>query len=115
MFQFDQDKALVGDVDRIQQVLLNLLSNARKFVPKQQGLILVKAELSEWDSKVFLRVSIKDNGPGISQEDLKKLFKPFSKLASTSQLNPNGSGLGLYNCKLICTSLGGDITIESQL
>jgi DNA topoisomerase VI subunit B len=71
--------------------------------------------LPEWDDKIFLRVCVKDNGPGISQGDLQKLFKPFSKLSSTSQLNPNGSGLGLYNCKLICTSLGGDITIESEL
>jgi signal transduction histidine kinase len=56
-------------VDRIQQVLLNLLSNSRKFVPKQLGMILIDVDLPEWDGKTFLRVSVKDNGPGISAED----------------------------------------------
>jgi signal transduction histidine kinase len=61
------------------------------------------------DGKSFLQISVFDNGPGISPADKSKLFKPFSKLAAHSHLNPNGSGLGLSICKLICQSLGGDI------
>ena len=52
-----------------------------------------------------------DNGPGISENDIKKLFKPFSTLADNSKLNPNGNGLGLNICKMICKNLGGDINV----
>ena len=55
-----------------------------------------------------------DNGPGIKPGDEAKLFKPFSKLADDKNLNPNGSGLGLNICKLICRNLGGDIKLESS-
>ena len=57
---------------------------------------------------------MRDNGPGISSEDQRKLFKPFSKLKANKELNPNGNGLGLNICKLICKNLGGDIDVESD-
>jgi hypothetical protein len=62
-----------------------------------------------------LRISVTDNGPGISEEDQTKLFRPFSKLQTHRALNPNGSGLGLHICKLISQILDGDIEVKSEV
>ena len=83
-------------------MLLNLVSNARKFVPKNRGVIKFESSLEEVNENVFFKISVIDNGPGISPGDIPKLFKPFSKLEDSKKLNPNGSGLGLNICKLIC-------------
>ena len=53
----------------------------------------------------MMEVSVTDNGPGITAIDQKKLFKPFSKLSRNEELNPNGIGLGLNICKMICMNL----------
>lgn len=94
-------------------MLLNLVSNARKFVAKMEGLIKVQAESYEDGGSLFLRFKVFDNGPGIAEADQGKLFKPFSRIDTNKDLNPNGDGLGLYICRLICNNLGGDIKCES--
>lgn len=107
------DQSFMGDADRIQQVLLNLVSNARKYVPKNGGKIQIETELIETNEDKIIKINVIDNGPGISDEDKHKLFKPFSKLSANSDLNPYGNGLGLNICKMICKSLGGDINVTS--
>jgi signal transduction histidine kinase len=69
-------------------------------VPKSKGLIKVETNLIKTieDDLEMLEISVIDNGPGISTEDQLKLFKPFSKLDSNKELNPNGNGLGLNIC-----------------
>ena len=112
---FAEDRLLVGDAGRIQQVLLNLLSNARKYVPKNtSGKIKINSMITQNDGKLNLTISVIDNGPGISAEDQQKLFEPFCKLEANSDCNPNGIGLGLSICKLICESLGGNIMFNSD-
>lgn len=101
----------VGDIQRIQRVLVNLTSNARFFVPKVDGLIQIKTTVAEADGANFLKISVTDNGLGVSKENRKKLFSPFSK----QHLNPNSSGISLNICKLICNCLGGDITVDKEL
>ena len=59
-------------------------------------------------------MTVANNGSGISEEDQNKLFKPFSKLKDTKKINPNGNGLGLNICKMLCRKLGGDITVSSR-
>lgn len=83
-------------------------------MPKVDGIIKIQISNLFRDGKSFLQISVYDNGPGISPDDKIKLFKPFSKLAAHSHLNPNGNGLGLSICKLICRSLGGDIVVHSD-
>jgi signal transduction histidine kinase len=82
-------------------VLLNLTSNAAKFVSKNDGKIRISANL-------------RNDGTGISDEDQQKLFKPFSKLKDANKINLNGTGLGLNICKMICRNLGGDIEVSSR-
>ena len=112
------------DLDRFQQVLMNLLSNANKFTRK--GKINIYCRMANnsdgWLSLLevnlnfysHLIVFIEDDGIGISKEDKKKLFKPFSRLKNGEYLNPNGHGLGLSNCKDIIEMLNGKIWIESS-
>ena len=59
-------------------------------------------------------LTVGDNGPGISEQELHKLFRPFSKLKEHTNLNPNGNGLGLSICKLLCKKLGGDVIVRSE-
>lgn len=112
--KIDEDQILVGDSDRISQVLINLLTNARKYVPVDNGRITIESELKGSDESQILQISVSDNGPGIATNDIRKLFKPFSKLEANSDLNPNGIGLGLSICKLVCNNLGGDIIVTSD-
>ena len=62
----------------------------------------------------LIYMSVRDTGYGISINDQKKLFKDFSTIKETANLNPNGVGLGLSICKKICKLLNGDIWVESR-
>lgn len=97
------------DNSRLQQVLLNLLTNAIKF--SRDGKVHIDVEFLETEEKLLIKVT--DTGIGISKEDCQKLFKPFAKLKAGASLNPNGTGLGLSICKKICKSLKGDIWVKS--
>jgi K+-sensing histidine kinase KdpD len=59
-------------------------------------------------------VIVQDQGPGINQADQEKLFKPFTVLPHTKQMNPNGVGLGLFVCKVIIDKHAGDIHCYSN-
>ena len=107
--QPDLPKA-VADPVRIRQVLLNFLSNATKFT--DEGQIIVKAELG--DSKKDIRVSVIDSGEGISKEDQKKLFKPFSQVDGSSTRETEGTGLGLSISRQLMTMQNGTIGVESD-
>ena len=88
------------------RVVINLLSNALKFSP-DGGKILVRAGMSHG----ALRISIVDEGPGISQEDAESIFQPFVQVKGTT----GGTGLGLTFCRLAVQAQGGRIWVESQL
>ena len=102
-------RVVMVDQQRIQQVLVNLLSNACKFTP-DEGVIEVRA----WVKSNRLTISVRDSGCGIAEEDQFRLFRDFSTLKSNAHLNPNGIGLGLSICKKITNQLGGDITVQSR-
>ena len=70
---------------------MNLLTNSKKFVPKKNGLIEISASTKPISNDfIHLEVEVTDNGPGIERKDYERLFKPFSKLESTSKINPQG-------------------------
>jgi signal transduction histidine kinase len=97
-----------GDGPRLEQVVLNLLTNAVKFTP-QKGTIFVKAH-RENDGLI---VEIKDTGIGIPKEEQDRLFKPYSRISSDRQRHP-GLGLGLALSKQIIELHGGKIWVESE-
>lgn len=86
---------LIGDIRRLQQVLINLVKNALKFTLK--GHINIKACYD--DDLESLVVHIEDTGTGISEEDIPKLFTRFGKLHRTAEINSAGIGLGLLIVK----------------
>lgn len=97
----------------LQQVLLNLLMNARTAVLGRQGLreIAVEAEADEAD----VRVRVRDNGVGIAAEDLPRIFEPhFSTRPTSNEEDPGGHGLGLTVCRQIVEGLGGRIEVDSR-
>ena len=93
---------------------MNLLSNSYKFTAK--GSVTVRAKVEYEDKeKVCVTCSVADTGIGITQEQVSRLFKPFSQADSSTQRSYGGSGLGLSICKALVAVLGGKIWLESQL
>ena len=97
---------IASDQSQLQQVFLNMVNNAIDAIEKD-GLIEVKTR--QKNSQVV--ISIKDNGPGISKEHLKKVFDPFF----TTKEAGKGTGLGLSVSYNIIEKLGGVITVESKI
>ncbi|MBV6395551.1 MAG: Sensor histidine kinase RcsC [Anaerolineales bacterium] len=106
--------AVRADSMRIRQVLLNLLSNASKFT--DDGTITVTAELVEHPGgRAEVMVRVKDTGPGISKDDQKKLFQPFSQVDASPTRKTGGSGLGLSISNHLVQMHGGRMGVESEV
>jgi signal transduction histidine kinase len=99
-----------ADVDRIIQVMLNLLSNAAKFCDPARGWIGVA--LSEQAGR--LRVDVRDNGPGIDPADQAAIFDKFHQVGDKLTAKPHGSGLGLYISRTIVEHFGGRLWVQSR-
>ncbi|HEY5806111.1 MAG TPA: CHASE domain-containing protein [Candidatus Saccharimonadales bacterium] len=97
-----------ADVDKIKQVLTNLIGNSLKFTT--QGNITVAGEVQ----KGAVEVIVKDTGIGISSEDQQKLFGKFQQITSVQEGKPAGTGLGLYISREIVRKMGGDLRIKQS-
>ncbi|WFR62870.1 response regulator [Paenibacillus amylolyticus] len=110
----DLPVTMIGDPFRLEQVLLNLLSNAIKFT--EHGYVTLKAEVLSLEAeRVQVRFEVEDTGIGISLEQLKRLFVPFTQAEPSTYRTYGGSGLGLVICYLLVTSLGGSLRVDSVL
>jgi signal transduction histidine kinase len=100
------------DRDKIHEVILNLLGNAVKFTP-----VGGKISLSYSKEGETVQINVKDNGPGISEEDKSKLFQKFSRLEHSymKMAETTGTGLGLYISKQIVSLHGGRIWVDSKV
>jgi two-component system sensor histidine kinase BarA len=108
----DTPLSLVGDPLRLKQVLTNLLSNAIKFTSK--GTIVLRAMLEdERDGYVQLRISVRDTGIGLSDDDLHVLFQAFSQADNSLSRQAGGTGLGLVISKRLIEQMGGEIGVSS--
>lgn len=97
-----------GDEERLQQVLVNLISNAVKFTPQGD----VTLAVSRQDRCV--RFSVRDTGIGIPAEHLGKVFEQFRQIGDTLTDKPTGTGLGLSICRQIVSKHGGNLWVESE-
>ncbi len=98
------------DKDRIIEVLTNLIHNALNYGDRKNRIkVIVKEE------RGFIKVSVKDKGKGIKEENLQNIFKPFFRERSVWESKIEGSGLGLSICRGIVRSHGGEIGVKSVL
>ncbi len=107
---------LIGDRNRLQQILLNLISNALKFTNK--GYVLVTVKLDEERSlqdQVYLIFQVEDTGIGIGEDQRHLLFQPFSHLSTSYSQHVSGTGLGLAICQKLTKLMGGHIGVDSGL
>ncbi len=110
----DVPARLIGDPLRLEQVLVNLCSNAVKFTESGEIVVVtVRAVLSAQD-RVTLRFSVRDTGIGMSEAQMSGLFQPFAQVDTTATRQYGGTGLGLAICKKLVELMGGEIGVRSQ-
>jgi two-component system sensor histidine kinase BarA len=108
----DTPDELLAPFDRIRQILINLLGNAVKF--SDRGTIVIRTMLESRKGKnVVIKISVTDQGAGISAVDQQHLFKSFSQLDNTKTRKYDGAGLGLAISKSLAQAMNGDIGMES--
>jgi two-component system sensor histidine kinase/response regulator len=108
----DVPTGLIGDRVRIQQVLLNLASNAVKFTLDGEVVVRVSV-LHENAERVALRFDVIDMGIGIAEEDQKRLFRAFAQADSSTTRKFGGTGLGLAICRQLVELMGGTLGLVS--
>lgn len=105
---------VMADLQRLKQILINLLNNAIKY-NKKEGSIWISTESNqEPDGKKSVRIYIIDNGIGISKENLPKLFKPFERIGG-DQTATEGTGLGLSVVEKLVQLMRGKVGVESKV
>ncbi len=109
-FDSSVPELIVGDDQRIKQILLNLISNAIKFT--ERGKVVVSL-LRSTDN--MLRFSISDTGIGITEERLQAIFQPFKQAEASTTRRFGGTGLGLSICKKLVEHMGGRIWVVSKI
>ncbi len=105
------------DSVRLNQVLLNFLSNAVKFTPENKAIrmSIYEEESPKGDNFVRVHICVKDEGIGMTPEFQKKIFESFTREDSTRVRKTEGTGLGMAITKYIVDAMGGTISLESEL
>ncbi len=105
---------VLGDPERFRQILNNLAGNAVKFT--SEGFVKIKTAYSEGTgTSGILSVAVQDTGPGISADNIKTLFQPFTQFHSHTSGREAGTGLGLAISRRLAELMGGTLSIESEL
>ena len=110
----DLPGVLKGDVGKVKQVILNLLTNSVKYTDKGEILFTISC-INRLDvNKCILNISVKDTGRGIKKEDMEKLFRKFERLDEERNTSTEGTGLGLAITKSLVEMMGGRIMVASE-
>ncbi|MDT8369305.1 MAG: ATP-binding protein [Longimicrobiales bacterium] len=104
-----------SDRRRLEQILINLLTNATKFTPEGGVRVVLDVGMEVSPGVPGVRIAVHDTGIGIATEDLPKLFQPFRQLDSTLTRRHEGTGLGLAICNRLAELLGARIEVESEV
>ena len=116
VFEYEEEKQdkYIGDVVRLQQILINLINNAIKFTPKGGTVTVHSKQIETVNRRVRLQMQVEDTGIGMSKEFLPKVFDVFAQEHDATTSSYGGSGLGLSIAKNFARMMGGDITVESE-
>jgi len=109
VMDIEEDQVLTGDALLLQIMVNNLLENAVKYSPKHST---IAASLKKEGQHLLLKVS--DQGPGIPDEEKKKIFRRFYRVGSETVRATKGTGLGLYLCKKIATDHAGEVSVQDN-
>jgi signal transduction histidine kinase len=99
---------LIGDEERVRQILLNLVGNAIKYTP-EGGWVVLTGESDGME----VAIRVRDNGPGISPEQQQQIFDPFVQVDRRLNHPQEGVGLGLAISRDLARAMGGDLHVES--
>jgi signal transduction histidine kinase/ActR/RegA family two-component response regulator len=106
-------RVVMGDPTRLRQILFNLIGNAVKFT--ERGSVTVQMDAVDLGPhRVTLRGTVRDTGPGISEETQRRLFEPFAQGDSSTSRRFGGSGLGLAICHRLLAQMGGGLSVHSK-
>jgi len=109
----DAPRRLIGDEQRLTQVLINLCSNAVKFTSDGEVVVRV-SRVSKTDRPGHLRFSVRDTGIGMDAVQCARLFQPFAQADTSTSRQYGGTGLGLAICRQLVELMGGTIRVSSQ-
>jgi signal transduction histidine kinase/DNA-binding response OmpR family regulator/HPt (histidine-containing phosphotransfer) domain-containing protein len=125
-FEKGVPQCIIGDITRLRQILVNLISNALKFTTEGEVVVCVKATPNQrkyypnfkyvsQNSELYeLIFSVKDTGIGIPKDRMFRLFQSFSQIDASTTRNYGGTGLGLAISKYLCEMMSGNIWVESE-
>lgn len=105
---------LKGDMGKVKQIILNLLTNAAKYTDKGEIEFNVTCVNRQDTKKCLLYIAVKDTGRGIKKEDISKLFNKFERIDEDRNTTIEGTGLGLAITKSLAEMMGGKITVDSK-
>jgi len=108
----DVPPVLVGDSVRLQQLLVNLVTNALKFTERGQVLVDIRCQPAK--DGTLLQVEVRDSGVGIAADQLSRLFQPFTQVDESNTRSHGGVGLGLAICRRLVELMGGEIGARSE-
>lgn len=109
-----EKKNVFLDEEKIERILLNLLSNALKFTPREKSINVTLSEV-EYKGKSMMSIGVKDEGIGIPEEKQKVIFDRFGQVDSSLSRRAEGTGLGLHLVKLMVNALDGEIILRSEV
>jgi signal transduction histidine kinase len=108
-------ETLIGDPQRLRQILVNLVGNAVKFTARGEVAVVVTLESSTAEQNIKLCFAVRDTGIGIPLEKQKLIFEAFSQADNSSTRKFGGTGLGLTICSRLVELMGGTIWADSNL
>src|SRR5205085_12544794 len=114
VFEGDVPAAIKGDVTRLRQVILNLLSNSVKFTEKGEVVLTVISEPAT-DGRAELTFAVQDTGIGTAEDEMGRLFQSFSQADSSTTRKYGGTGLGLAISKRLAELMGGSMWAASDV
>jgi signal transduction histidine kinase len=107
VFEAGGECRIIGDPRLLERVVTNLMSNAVKYSPPNSAVLL-----KVWGDDSKAVITVKDEGAGMSKDEIQELFQPFQRLSRTGGL-AEGTGLGLFSVKRIVEAHGGAIDVDS--